>query len=233
MMLSGISKPNPCPKLPIGQEPDRSQPMASVGQISMPGWPPYGHGRCSPLALCQVSHLAQVCNAHSQLSSGQATGLAHADIGNPVAVGPINTSPGVHETSDNSESPIGTPLVLGKAPYLAQTISSPLQLSPSKFSGLTINSPTTCPPPATDVGDSILIPDPNHYSVGIPHFNWDEVEKQFLNVQYEISCISKALNRLCQREFEDIASVSPNVAGEDYPGSNTQVEVSPAKDVCC
>ena len=177
---------------PIGQEPDRSQPMASVGQISMPGWPPYNHGRCLPLSMCQVPHLAQVCNAHSQLSSGQATGLAHADIGNPV---------GVYETSGDSESPIGTPLVLGKAPSLAQTISSSLQLSPSKVSGLadSINSPTTCPPPATDVGDSILIPDPNHYSVSIPQFNWDKVEEQFLSVQYEISCISKALKQVMSK----------------------------------
>ena len=185
---------------PIGQEPDRSQPMVSVGQISMP---PYSHGRCSPLSMCQVPHCAQVCNAHSQLSSGQATGLAHADIGNPVAVSPMSNSQGVHETSGDSESPIGTPLVLGKAPSLAQTISSPLQLSPSKVSGFAdgTNSPTTCPPPATDVGDSILIPDLNHHSVGIPQFNWMKLRSSFSVSQYEISCISKALNRLCQRDL--------------------------------
>ena len=133
MMLLGISKPNPCPKLPVtpsGQEPDRSQPIASVGQISMPGQPPPTHGRCSPSSMYPVPHLAQVCDAHSLLSSGQATGLAHADIGNPVTVGPINSSPGVHETSDDSGSPIGISLVLGKTPCLAQTISSPTAVRP-------------------------------------------------------------------------------------------------------
>ena len=79
----------------------------------------------------------------------------------------------------------------------------------------------------------MLIPDPNFYSVGIPQSYWDEVEEQFLDVQYEISSISKALNRLCQREFGDITSVSPNMAGEDYTVSDTQVEMSPAQDVSC
>ena len=79
----------------------------------------------------------------------------------------------------------------------------------------------------------MLIPDPNPYSAGIPQSYWDEVQEQFLDVQYGISCITKALNRLCQREFGDIASVSPNMAGEDYPGSNTQVKMSPAQDVSC
>ena len=101
---------------PMGQQLDRSQPMASVRQISMPGWPTPSHGRCSPSSMCKVPHLAQVCNTHLQLSSGQATGLAHADIGNPVTVSPINTSPGIHKTSGDAGSPIGTPLVLGKAP---------------------------------------------------------------------------------------------------------------------
>ena len=118
---------------PIGQEPDRSQPMASVRQISMPDWPPLSHGRCSPSSMCKVPHLAQVCNTHSQLRSGQATGLDHTNMGNPVAVNPINTSPGVHITLGDSGSHIGTPLVLGKASCLAQTsISSPSQLSPGK-----------------------------------------------------------------------------------------------------
>ena len=54
---------------PIGQEPDRSQPMAPVRQIRMPGWSPPSHCRCSPLSMCKVPHLAQVCNTHSQLSS--------------------------------------------------------------------------------------------------------------------------------------------------------------------
>ena len=109
-----------------------------------------------------------------------------------------------------------------------------MQLSPSKAPGLAngINSLAACPPPATDIGDSILIPEPKVYSVSIPQSYWDEVH-QFLDVQYEISCISKALNRLCQREFGDITSVSPNMAGEDYPGSNTQVKMSPAQDVSC
>ena len=101
---------------PIGQVPDMSQPMAPVRQISMPGWPPPSHGRCSPSSVCKVPHLAQVYNTHSQLSSGQATGLYHTNMGNPVAVNPINTSPDVHETSGDSGSPIGTPLVLEKAP---------------------------------------------------------------------------------------------------------------------
>ena len=112
---------------PIGQEPDRSQPMAPVKQISIPGWPPPSHSRCSPSSMCKVSHLAQVCNTHSQLSSGQATGLARADIGNLVTISPINTSPGIHNTSGDSGNPISTPLVQGKAPNLAQSsISSPL-----------------------------------------------------------------------------------------------------------
>ena len=142
---------------PIGQEHDRSQPMAPVRQISMPGWPPPSHGRCSPSSMCKVPHLAQVCNTHSQLSSGQATDLAHVDIGNLVTV----NSPGIHKTSGDSGIPIGTPLVLGKAPCLAQTsISSPLQLSPSKTPGLAdgINSLAACCPPVTGVGDSMLIP---------------------------------------------------------------------------
>ena len=105
----------------IGQEPDRPQPMAPVRQISMPGWPPPSHGRCSPSSMCKVPHLAQVCNTYSQLSLGQATGLAHAESGNLIKVNPINVSPGVHKTSGDSGSPIGTPLVLGKAPCLAQT----------------------------------------------------------------------------------------------------------------
>ena len=119
--------------------------------------------------MCKVPHLAQVYNTHSQLSSGQATGLAHADIGNLVTVSPINASPSVHKTSGDSWSPIGTLLVLGKAPCLTQTISSPLQLSPCKAPGLAdgSNSFTICPPPATDVGDSIFIPDCNLYSAGI------------------------------------------------------------------
>ena len=220
---------------PIGQEPDRSQPMASVRQISMPGWPPPSHGRCSPSSMCKISHLAQVCNTHSQLRSGQATGIDHTNMGSPVAVDHINTSPGVHKKLGDSSSPIGPPLVLGKAPSLAQTISSPLQLSPSKAPGLAdgINSLTACPLPATGVGDSMLIPDPNLYSVGIPQSYWDEVKEQFLEVQYEISCITKALNRFLQREFGDITSVSPNMAGEDYPRSNTQVKMCPAQDVSC
>ena len=112
---------------PIGQEPDRSQPMAPVRQISMPGWPPPSYSRCSPSSMCKVPHLAQVCNTHLQLSSGQATGLAYADIGNLVTISPINISPGIHNTPGDSESPISTPLVVGKAPCLAQTsISSPL-----------------------------------------------------------------------------------------------------------
>ena len=120
-------------------------------------------------------------------------------------------------------------LILGKASCLAQTsISSPLQLSPGKAPGLVngINSLAACCLHVTGVGDSMLMP-------GIPHSYWDEVEEQFLDVQYEISCISKALNRLCQREFGDIASMSPNVAVEDYSGSNTQVEMSPAQNVSC
>ena len=171
-----------------------------------------------------------------QLSSGQATGLAHADSSNLVTVSPINVSPGVHKTSGDSGSPIGTPLVLGKAPCLAQTsISSPLQLNPSMALGLAdgINSPAACHPPVTGVGDSMLIPYPNLYSVGIPQSYWDKVEEQFLDVQYEISSISKALNRLCQREFGDITSVSPDIAGDNYPASNTQVEMSPDQDVSC
>ena len=149
---------------PNGQEPNRSQPMASVRQISMPGWPSSSHGRCSPSSKCKVPHLAQVCNTHPQLSSGQATGLAHTDMGNPVTVNPMNASLGVHKTSGDSGSPIGTPLVLGKASCFAQTISSPLQLSPSKAPGLAdgINSLTACLLPVTDAGDSILISDPNH-----------------------------------------------------------------------
>ena len=103
---------------PIGQEPDRSQTMAPLRQASMPGWPPPSHGRCPPSSMSKVPHQAQVCNTHLQLSSGQATGLAHADIGNLVTVSPINTSPGIHKTSGDSGSPIGTPLVLGKAPCL-------------------------------------------------------------------------------------------------------------------
>ena len=71
--------------------------------------------------MCKVPHLAQVYNTHSLLSSGQATGLAHADIANLVTVSPINASSGVHKTSGNSGSSIGTPLVLGKALCLAQT----------------------------------------------------------------------------------------------------------------
>ena len=167
--------------------------MASVRQISMSDWPPPCHSRCSS-SRCKVSHLAQVCNTHSQLISGQATGLAHTDVGNVVSIDPINASLGIHKASGDSESPFGTPLVLGKALCPAQTISSLLRLSLGKAPGLTdgINSLTSCPSPVTDVGDSILIPDPNHYSVGIPQFNWDEVEEQFLSVQYEISCMSKA-----------------------------------------
>ena len=156
---------------PIGQEPDRSQSMASVRQISIPGWSPSSHSRCSPSSTCQVPHLAQVCNTHSQLSSGQATGLAHADIGNPVTVSPINTSPGIHKTSGDSGSPIGIPWVLGKAPCLPQTsISFPLQLSPSKAPGIAdgINSLAVCHPCVTGVWDNMLIPDPNLYSV-VPH----------------------------------------------------------------
>ena len=118
---------------PIGQEPDRSLPMASVRQISLSGWLPPNLDKCSPSSMFKVPHPAQVCNTHSQLSSGQATGLAHADIGNHVTVSPINTLPGIHKASGNSGSPIGTPLGLGKEPCLAQTsTSSPLQLSPSK-----------------------------------------------------------------------------------------------------
>ena len=160
---------------PIGQGPDRSLPMASVRQISFPGWPRPNHGRCSPSSLCKVPHLAQVCNTHSQLSSGQAAGLAHTNMGILVAVDPINGSPDVHKTSGDSGSPIGTPLVLRKASCLTQTISSPLQLSPSKAPGLAdgINSLTACPLPATGVGDSMLIPDPNLYSVGILQSYWD------------------------------------------------------------
>ena len=202
----------------------------------MPGWPPPSHSRCSPSSMCKVPHLAQVCNTHLQLSSGQATGLAHVDIGNLVTISPINTSLGIHKTSGYSGSPISTPLVLGKAPCLVQTsISSPLQLNPSKVPGLAdgINSLAACHSPVTGVRDRLLIPDPNLYSVGIPQSYWDEVEEQFLNVQYEISSISKALNRLCQREFGDITSVSPDMAGDNYPGSNTQVEMSPAQDVFC
>ena len=87
----------------------------------MPGWPPPSYGRCSPSSMCKVSHLTQVCNTHSQLSSGQATGLAHTDMCNLAAVDPINTLPGVHKTSGDSGSPIGISLVLDKAPCLAQT----------------------------------------------------------------------------------------------------------------
>ena len=83
------------------------------------------------------------------------------------------------------------------------------------------------------VGDSVLIPDPNLYSVGIPQPYWDDVEEQFLDVQYEICFISKALNRLCQREFGNITSVSLDMAGGNYPGSNTRLEMSPAQDVSC
>ena len=110
-----------------------------------------------------------------------------------------------------------------------------MQSSPSKAPGLAngINSLTASPPPVTDVGDSILIPDPGHYSIGILQSYWDKVEDQFLNVQYEISCISKVLSRLWQREFGDITSVSPDMAGDNYPGSNTQVEMSPAQDMSC
>ena len=206
--------------------------MAKVRQISMPGRSPPSHGKSLLSSMCKVPHLAQVCNAHSQLGLDQGTGLTDTDMGNPVAVNPINASPGVHETSGNSGSPIGTPLVLGKAPCL---LSSPLQLSPSKAPGLTdgINSLAACPPHATDVGDSILIPEPNQNSVGIPQSYWDEVEDQFLDILHEISCISKALNRLYQREFGDITSVSQNMGGEDYPGPNTQVKMSPAQDVSC
>ena len=94
---------------PIGQEPDRSQPMAPVRQISMPDWPPPSHGWCSSSSMCKVPHLTQVCNAHSQLSSGPATTiLAHTDMGSPVTIGPINTS-GVYRTSGDSGNPIGTP----------------------------------------------------------------------------------------------------------------------------
>ena len=121
--------------------------------------------------MCKVPHPAQVCNTHSQLSSGQATGLAHIDIGNHVTVSPINTSPGIHKASGDSGSLIGKPLELGKVPCLAQTsISFPLQLSPGKALGLAdgINSLAACHPPVTGVGDSMLIPDPNLYSVGIP-----------------------------------------------------------------
>ena len=82
--------------------------MASVMQISMPGWLPSSHGRCSPSSMCKVSHLAQVCNTPSQLSSGQATGLAHTNMDKPVAVDPINTSPSVHKTSGDCGSPINT-----------------------------------------------------------------------------------------------------------------------------
>ena len=220
----------------IGQDPDRSQPMASVRQISMPGWLPSNHSRCSPLSVCKISHLAQVYNTHSQLSSGQDTGLAHTNMGNLVTVGPINTSPGIHESSGDSGSPIGTPLVLDKALCLAQTsLSSPLKLSPGKASGLAdgINSLAACHPPATGIGDSMFIPGPNLDSVGIPQSYWDEVEEQFLDAEYDISCISKALNRLHQSEFGDIALVSLNMAVKDYPGSNTQVEMSPAQDVSC
>ena len=170
------------------------------------------------------------------MSSGQATGLAHADIGSHVTVNPINTSQGIHKTSGNSGSPIGTPLVLGMAPCLAQTsISFPLQLSPSKASGLAdgINPLAACHPPVTAVGDSMLIPDPNLYSVDISQSYWDEFEEQFLDVQYEISCISKALNKLYQREFGDITSVSPDMAGDNYLGSNTHIEMSTAQDVSC
>ena len=175
--------------------------------------------------MCKVPHLAQVCNT---------SGLAHADIGNPVTVSPINTSPGIHKTSGDFGSPIDTPLIMGKAPCLAQTsISSPLQISPIKAPGLAegTNFLAACCPPVTGPGDSMLIPDPNLYSVGIPQSYLDEVEEQFLDVQYEISCISKALNRLCQREFGDITSVSLDMVGNIYPGSNTKVEMSPAKDV--
>ena len=110
-----------------------------------------------------------------------------------------------------------------------------MQLSPGKAPGLAdgINSLADCHPPVTGVGDSMLIPDPNLYSVGVLQSYWDEIEEQFLDVQYEISCISKALNRLCQREFGDITSVSPIMAQEDYPGSNTQVRMPPAQDVSC
>ena len=219
---------------PIGQEPDRSQPMASVRQISMLGWPPPCHGRCSPPSMCKVPCLVQVSNTHSQLSSEKAIGLAHTDMGNQVIVDPINASLGVHKTSGDSGSPIGTPLVLGKAPCLAQTsIGSPLQLNPDKALGFVdgINSLPVCPPSVTGVGDSMLIPDPNLYSVGIPQSYWDEVKEQFLDIQYEIFCISKTLNRLCQREFWDITSVSPDMARDNYLGSNTQVETSPVQGV--
>ena len=36
---------------PIGQKPDRSQPMATIRQISMPGWPPPSHSRYSPSSI--------------------------------------------------------------------------------------------------------------------------------------------------------------------------------------
>ena len=110
-MSQTSSKPGP-----IGQVPDRSEPMASVRQISMLGWSPPSYGRYSPSSMCKVSHLTQVCNTHSQLSSGQATGLAHTDMCNLAVVNPTNTLPGVHKTSGDLGSPIGTPLVLGKAP---------------------------------------------------------------------------------------------------------------------
>ena len=165
---------------PTGQEPDRSQPMASVRQISMPGWLPQSHGRCSPSSMCKVSHLAQVCNTYSQVSSGEVTGLVLTNMESPVAVNPINTSPGVYETLGDSGSPIGTPLVLGKASSLAQrSICFPLQLSPGKAPGLAdgINSLAACHPPVTGVGDSMLIPDPTFYSVDIPQSYWDMVEE--------------------------------------------------------
>ena len=171
--------------------------------VTAPATP--SHGRCSPSSVCKFPHLAKVCNTHSQLSSGQATGLAHTDMDSPVAVNPTNTSPGIHKTLGDSGRPIATLLVLGKASCLFQTsISSPLQLSPGKVPGLAdgINSLAACCPPVAGVGDSMLIPDPNLYSVGIPQSNWDEVEEQLLDVQYEISCITKALNRLCQRNLE-------------------------------
>ena len=138
----------------------------------MPGWPFPSHGKCSLSSMCEVPHLAEVRNAHSQLSSGLATGLAHTDIGSPIPVDPINTSPGVHKTSGDSGSPIGTSLVLHKEPCLAPTsISSPVQLSPGKAPGLVdgINSLATYPPPVTDVGDGMLI--------GIPQSYWDEVSQ--------------------------------------------------------
>ena len=157
MMLSGISKPNPWPKLPVSLDPLGKclmglNPWLQLGKlVCLAGHLP-SHGRCSPSSMCKVPHLAQVYNTHSQLSSGQATGLALADIGNLVTVSPRSTSPGINKTSGDSGSPIGTPLVLGKAPCLAQTsISSSLQLSPSKAVSLAdgINTFAACCPPVT------------------------------------------------------------------------------------